>query len=140
MNWKRTLWSWVTVIALLVMVLWQEAMYVTSESITVAWDRSTEGSDPESYRVVAAWEGSGGLRQEFDLGLTSELSKTVEFFRAGVFSFKIRAERGTEVSPWAVSTNPEQATVDGLPRGWRVLFELPAPGGGGIGSKGSRQL
>ena len=134
-NWKQVIMSWLTVIALLVMVLWQEALYVTSGNITVAWDRGTAGTEPEIYRVVAVWEGSGGARQEFDLGTTGELSKTVGFFRAGTFSFKVRAEQGTEVSDWSVSTNPAQAWVDGMPRGWRVMFELPAPGGGGIGSQ-----
>ena len=128
---KKTLKALVT--GLLAIVLWQQALYVTNEPVTFGWDRGTEGTAPETYEVVAVWEGASGPKQEFNLGVTPDTQMVISRPRTGVFFFKVRAKgEGGETSEWAVSTNPAHATVDGVPAGWRVLFELPAPGGGGI--------
>ena len=121
------------VTSLLAIVLWSEALYVTNDSVLFAWDRTTEGDQAETYEVVVVWEGASGVRQEFAVGETEALQMLIERPRVGFFSFKVRA-RNVEgvVSDWAVSTDPDKAIVDGLPRGWRVFFELGAPSGGGV--------
>lgn len=121
------------VTALLAVVLWSEALYQAGDSVLFAWERSTEGTQAESYDVVAVWEGASGIRQEFPIGATENLQMIVQRPRVGFFHFKVRAKNDQgEVSPWALSTDPEKAKVDGVPRGWRVYFELTAPPSGGI--------
>ena len=112
---------------------WNEALYLAESAVTVAWDRTTEGDQAESYEIVAVWEGPQGIRGEFAVGSTAELQIVVSRPRVGFFSVKVRAvnEEG-ETSDWAISTDPSRALVDGQPRGWRVYFFLPAPSDGGI--------
>jgi hypothetical protein len=119
--------------ALFAVILWQEALYITNGPVTMAWDRGTPVENgPESYVVVAVWEGVSGAKQEFPLGETAELQMVIQRPRTGFFHFKVKAKNSTAESAWAISTDPNAAKVDNLPRGWRVFFEVSAPGGGGI--------
>ena len=95
------------VTALLAVVLWSEALYQAGDSALFAWDRATEGTQPETYEVVAVWEGSSGIRQDFPIGATENLQMLVQRPRVGFFHFKVRAKNAEgEVSPWALSTDP----------------------------------
>lgn len=123
------------ILTVLAMVLWQEAVYVTNGPITVAWNSVADEAHPEVlYEVVAVWEGPLGARQEFPQGTTAELEKSIDRPRSGAFHIKVRARDfiTNETSEWAISTDPTRAVVDGVPRGWRILWEPPAPSGGGI--------
>lgn len=117
-------------------VVWKEALYLAHDSVTLGWTRGTQNTEPETYEVVAVWEGSSGIRQEYNQGETDALEKVIPRPRTGFFHFKVRAKQvingQPQVSEWAVSTNPEQARVDGVPMGFRVYFELKGPPGGGI--------
>lgn len=115
---------------LLAIVLWQQALYVSNESVTVGWDPVEEASYYEG-RVV--WQGSTGDRETYLLGSTTAAQMEVVRPRAGAFEFGVRAcNDSAECSDWARSTDPEHAQVDGVPKGWRILFELPGPIDGGV--------
>jgi len=114
---------------LLVVVLWNEALYMSSQSVTVAWDPVAEAT---SYEVRVVWQGSSGNKLVYDKGSTTATQLIVERPRTGHFMFEVRACNDVGCSEWSQSINPECATVDGVARGWRVYFEMPAPSGGGV--------
>lgn len=126
-------WTWIKQvlgIALLLVVLWNEALYVSNESVTAAWDPSENAT---KYEAQAVWQGVSGDKQVFLLGQTTETQIVVSRPRTGAFEFQVRAGNAVgEWSAWSKSTDPAVAVVDGVARGWRIMFELPAPGGGGV--------
>jgi len=115
--------------ALLAVVLWGEALYLSSDTVLFAWD-AVESA--ETYEVKAIWDGRSGVRGEFNLGSTEDTQFLVSRPRVGFFILAVRALNSAGESPWSLSSDPDKARVDGLPRGWRVFFELSAPSGGGI--------
>lgn len=113
--------------------LWDTALYLAGESVTVGWTRGTAGDQWEIYEVYAVWEGHQGVRGEYHIGDTEALEIVVPRPRVGFFFIKVRARASDgRTSEWAISTDPNHATVDGVPRGWRIYFYLPAPGSGGV--------
>lgn len=126
------LWDWVKRIlgiALFVIVLWNEALYVSTESVTVGWDHSENAT---VYEARVIWQGASGDKQVFLIGQTSDNKIVVSRPRSGAFEFQVRAGNEYGWSDWAKSTDPAVGVVDGVAKGWRVMFELPAPSGGGV--------
>lgn len=69
------------------------------------------------------------IKQEFNLGTISTSQFILQRPRVGWFEFWLKDHSD---SVWSKSTDPLVATVNGVPMGWRIFFDVPAPGGGGI--------
>jgi len=113
---------------------WNETIYLVRESCTVAWDVAENAT---SYEVKPVWVDSQGDKHQYASIPTTNTQLTVYRPRGGFFVFYARSLRSApgeedQESPWIASTNPEYATVNGQPKGWRVYFEIPPPASGGI--------
>jgi len=135
----------ITVLALLTAV-WLEALYVTSGPITVAWDHDPIATSTE---LKMEWVSSSGSRHIYDPIEVTGDQAVIERPRGGFFVVHgrhLKVVSGVNpddglpwanvgevlTSEWVTSIDPEHASVDGIPRGWRVFFEIPPPSGGGV--------
>ena len=106
------------------MRIWDGVVYVTDDSVMFAWDLS-EGAT--HYEVRAEWIDPA-TPFGYDIGTITDTSMQVPRPRTGHFVLMVRACNGDECSDWARSSDPDVATVDGLPKAWRVFWKVPLPG------------
>lgn len=67
---------------------------------------------------------------EYERGVTTATNHVFPRPRTGHFEFQVRAcPTQGECSEWAVSTDPQYATVDGQSMGWWVFWKRTPPGG-----------
>jgi hypothetical protein len=112
-------------------------------SVTLAWDAIPANgiTDPIWYDVrVIMFDKSP--ETAYAIGLTTLTDMEILRPRSGHFRFEVRACRYSDChcepdsnsdiceddrSDWAQSTDPTQATVDGVAMGWWVYFKTPPP-------------
>ena len=105
-----------------------ESLYVrsTSENITVAWDAVADSRlDHYELRLFNLETGS---EKTFDNIKTPQY--TLKLPKVGHYVVKARSctLNKAECSVWAESINPENASVDGIKKGWWLFGFLAPPG------------
>ena len=126
--------------------LWLEALYVTSGPVAISWDHEPTATSTE---IRAEWVGSDGSKHLYDPIEVTGDQAILNRPRGGFFVVHGRhlkivsgvnpadglpwADVGEVIaSDWVTSIDPEHAVVDGVPRGWRIFWEIPPPDSGGI--------
>ena len=101
----------------------------TDDPIIIAW---TAGEGVEKYQIRALHKERN---KYIEFGTTAECEYTIVLPRSGHYIFEVRSlklKEGSDdkyiTSEWAVSNDPQYATVDGEPRAWWVYGYVAPPG------------
>lgn len=122
----KKLISLITVV--LAFILWGQYTYYSTDFVDVGWEQATGATE---YNVKVLRVGQV-VKQEINVGKVVGTTVRINRPRTGHFEVWVNAENQFGVSGWAKSVDPSISTVNGGPMGWRLFFDVPVPGGGGI--------
>ena len=116
-----------------IFVMWDTGLIVSSTPITVKWDAPSINDiyGPAEFYDVRITTVVRTIPRTYTYRTTNQ-SITINRPSVDFFDVAVRAGNSFGIGEWAQSIDPSVAIFNGQPKGWRIYFMLPPPGGGGI--------